>query len=79
MTSCSNKGLIGSCAQVVATVVTDRYGKHLTRDSDFVVMIKTNWTGLLVFVVEDYRYSCFGDASLTLLVHKVLQAVGSDL
>ena len=78
MTSCSNQGLIGS-AQVVAIVVTESRGKHLTRDSDFVVMIKSNWTALLVIIVEDYRHSCFGDTSLTLLVHKVLQAVGSDL
>lgn len=56
-----------------------RCGKHLTRDGEFVVVIKPNWTVRLVLVVEDYRYSCFGDASLTLLVHKVLQAVGSDL
>ena len=60
-------------------MTTDRRGKHLTCDGEFVVMIKANWTVLLVFVVEDYRYSCFGDASLTLLVHKVLQVVGSDL
>lgn len=60
-------------------MATDRRGKHLTRDGEFVVMIKANWTVLLVFVVEHYRYSCFGDASLTLLVHEVLQAVGSDL
>lgn len=62
-----------------ALVIIDRCGKHLTCDGDLVVMIKSNRTVLFVFVIENYRYSCFGDASLTLLIHKVLQAIGSDL
>lgn len=53
--------------------------RHLTCDCNFVIMIKANWTVLLVFIVENNRNSCFGDASLTLLVHQLLQVVGSDL
>ena len=53
--------------------------RHLACDSDFVIVIKANWTVLLVFIVEYDRHSCFGDASLTLLVHQLLQVIGSDL
>lgn len=72
-----NKSLFAALhSMLVTAAVRDR---HLTCDCDFVIVIKANRTALLFFIVEDNRHSCFGNASLTLLVHQVLQAICSDL
>ena len=77
MTSCSESMFCCSCAEHVNNCCF--CCNHLARDCDFVIVIIANWAVLLVIVVEHYRYSCFSNASLTLLVHQLLQAICSDL
>ena len=46
---------------------------YLSRDSDFIVCLEPQWALAFVRVVKRDGHSCFGDSSLSVLIHQILE------